>query len=171
MVKNKAKTNGYFRIAWQWLIAVPADGTSKIGFSIPGLYWVQPEETLQGLGGGQYLPQRQHTGGVDHHCRKYRWEVQVTGLYEPSGEGAEGMAGEVEGLSSVDGGIKMRTEGRKVGRTWGAFYDSISHVITLWVLCLQIERDNDLVYERGESVRHWHCRIANVDCLLDTVYD
>lgn len=106
-----------------------------------------------------------------------RWTTTVentgekTGLYEPPGEGAEGMAGEVEGLSPVDGGVKMRTEGRKTGRTWGAFYDSISHVITLWVLCLQMERDNDLVYERGESVRHCHCRIENVDCLLDIVYD
>ena len=53
-------------------------------------------------------------------------------LYQPSGEGAEGMAGEVEGLNPVDGNVKMRTGGRKAGRTWGVFYDGISRVITLW---------------------------------------
>lgn len=53
-------------------------------------------------------------------------------LYQPSGERAEGMAGEVEGLSPVDGNVKIRMGVRKAGRTWGVLYDGIRRVITLW---------------------------------------
>ena len=47
--------------------------------------------------------------------------------------GAQGVAGDVEGLSPADGNVKMRRGQRKAGRKWGAFYDGSNCVITLWI--------------------------------------
>lgn len=44
--------------------------------------------------------------------------------------GAEGRTG---GLSPLGGNVKVRTGGRKPGRTQGVFYDGISPVITIWL--------------------------------------
>lgn len=78
-------------------------------------------------------------------------------------------AEEVESLSPIDGNVKMKGRGEEgVGRIlrWHHLCNN-----TVGFLCLQMGRDNALVYEGGESVRHCHGRTNNADCLFDIVYD